>query len=82
MHMISNILQQKENFDFEKYNLDIIVTEITDISLNKLEIYNFSIEKILETKLYKLLIEKNYKLINWVNADLIFVKKNFQLKSF
>ncbi len=71
-----------KNFDFEKYNLDIIVTEITDISLNKLEIYNFSIEKILETKLYKLLIEKNYKLINWVNADLIFVKKNFQLKSF
>ena len=59
----------------------MIVTEITDISLKKLEIYNFSIEKILETKLYKLLIEKNYKLINWVNADLIFVKKNFQLKS-
>ncbi len=70
-----------KNFDFDKYNLDMIVTEITDISLKKLEIYNFSIEKILETKLYKLLIEKNYKLINWVNADLIFVKKNFQLKS-
>lgn len=68
-----------KNFNFDKYNLDMIVTEITDTNLKNLEVYNFSIENILETKLYKLLIEKNYKLINWVNADLIFVKKNFQL---
>ena len=68
-----------KNFNFDKYNLDMIVTEITDTNLKNLEVYNFSIENILETKLYKLLIEKNYKLVNWVNADLIFVKKNFQL---
>ena len=55
----------------------MIVTEITDTNIQNLEVYNFTIEKIMESKLYKLLIEKNYKLINWINADLIFVKKNF-----
>ena len=64
---------------FDKYDIDLIVTEITDTDLQNLEVYNFSIEKIFNTKLYKLLIEKNYKLINWINADLIFVKKNFKL---
>ena len=68
-----------KNFDFEKYNINMIVTEITDTNIQNLEVYNFTIEKIMESKLYKLLIEKNYKLINWINADLIFVKKNFQL---
>ena len=68
-----------KNFKFDKYDIDLIVTEITDTDLQNLEVYNFSIEKIFNTKLYKLLIEKNYKLINWINADLIFVKKNFKL---
>ena len=64
------------NFDFEKYKPDIIVTECHDITQKELEVYNQSIEFILETKLYKLLTSQKYKLINWVNSDLIFSRNN------
>ena len=66
--------QALKNFNFNKYNIDIIVTEITDINIEELETYNLSLENITKSNLYKLLINNNYKLINWVNADLIFTK--------
>ena len=65
--------------DLDKYNVDIIVSEITDTNLKDLEIYNLSLENILKSNLYKLMTEKEYKLINWVNADLIFIKKTSKL---
>ena len=68
-----------KNFDFEKYKISVIVTEIHDLDQKKLEIYYQNINKILENKLYKLLISKKYKLINWVNSDLIFVKEGFDI---
>ena len=64
-----------KNFNFKKYDIDMIVTEITDTNIKNLEIFNLSIENIVKTNLYSLLIKNNYKLVNWVNADLIFVKK-------
>lgn len=64
-----------ENFDFHKYKVDAIVAEITDIKQKNLEIYKQNIDYILNSNLYKLLIKNNYKLINWVNADLIFFRK-------
>ena len=63
-----------KDFNFEKYNIDVIVTEITDTTINDLEIYNQSLDFILKSNLYILLTKKNYKLVNWVNADLVFVK--------
>ena len=68
-----------KNFNFKKNNIDVIVTEWTDLSQKKLEIYNQSIDLIQNSKIYDLFIKNNYKLINWVNADLIFVKKDFNL---
>jgi hypothetical protein len=68
-----------KNFDFNKYAIDCIIAECHDLEQEKLEIYNQSIEKVISHKLYKLLLENNYKLINWVNSDLIFVRKNFDL---
>ena len=68
-----------KNFNFEKYEVEVIVTECHDISQKNLEIYNQSIEYIMNTKLYTLLQNNNYKLINWVNSDLIFIKKNSDL---
>ena len=68
-----------KNFNFDKYKIDCIVTECHDLDQEKLEIYNQSIEKVIQHKLYKLLSEHNYKLINWVNSDLIFVRKQFNL---
>ena len=63
-----------KNFNFDKYNIDIIVSEITDVNIKDLELYNLSLETITKSNLYKLLIENKYKLINWVNADLIFAR--------
>ena len=68
-----------ENFNFERYKIDVIVTEWTDLTQKRLEVYNQSLELMLSSKIYKLLIKKNYKLINWVNSDLIFVRKDFSL---
>ena len=68
-----------KNFDFNKYKIDIIVTECLEFSTSKKpEIYNQSINYIQNTKLYKLLENNNYELINWVNSDLVFVYKNFK----
>ena len=68
-----------KNFNFNKYKIDCIVSEIHDYNQEKLEIYNQNIESIINNKLYNMLIENNYKLINWVNSDLIFVRKDFEL---
>ena len=68
-----------KNFNFQKYGIDLIVTECTDMSQNKLETYTQSLDYILNTNLYRLLEKNNYKLINWVNSDLVFVRKNLEI---
>ena len=65
--------------NFKKYNIDIIVTELTDLNQVKLETYNQSLTYILNTDLYKLLEKNDYKLINWVNSDLVFSKNNLKI---
>ena len=32
-----------------------------------------------KSKIYKLLIKNNYKLINWINSDLVFIHKNSKI---
>ena len=70
-----------KNFNFNKYKIDIICVECNDKSQKELEIYNQDIEFVKNSKIYTLLTNNNYKLINWVNADLIFARKNLN-KSF
>jgi len=71
-----------KNFNFQKYQIDLIVTECTDMNENKLETYTQSLDYIMNTNLYKLLEKNEYRLINWVNSDLVFVKRNSEsLKS-
>ena len=65
-----------KEFNFAKYNIDVIVSEVTDIDSSKFVLYNNSLEKITNSKIYELLTRNNYKLINWVNSDLVFVNKN------
>jgi hypothetical protein len=66
-------------FNFKKYDIDIIVAEFTDLNQVKLETYNQSLTYILNTDLYKLLEKNSYKLINWVNSDLVFSKNNLNI---
>ena len=74
----NNEYEVLKNFSFNKYKVDVIVTELHDLTQKNLEIYNQSIDFVINTNLYKLLIHNNYKLINWVNSDLIFVRKDFK----
>lgn len=69
-----------KNFNFNHYDIDIIVAEITDINIRDLEIYNLSLENVVKTNLYKLLLKNNYRLINWINSDLIFLRNTSKLK--
>ena len=71
-----NILK---NFNFEKYKIDVIVVEIHDYKQEKLEIFNQSIEYVLNSNVYSLLTKNNYKMINWIQSDVIFVRNNFLL---
>ena len=66
-------------FNFKKYKIDIICVECNDKSQKELEIYNQDIEFIKNTKIYNLLLNNDYKLINWVNADLVFARINYSL---
>ena len=67
-----------EGLDFNFYSPNVIVVEFLDLSLPKLEIKNQNIDNLFNTDLYKFLISKNYILVNYIYADLIFVKKDFR----
>jgi len=68
-----------KNFDFKKYKIDLIVTECTDMNQNKLETYTQSLDYITKTNLYRLLKNNDYKMINWVNSDLVFARNNLEI---
>lgn len=68
-----------KNFNFKKYKPDVVVAEIHDINQKKLEIYTQSLNYILKSKLYKLMIKNKYKLVNWVQSDFVFVRIDIKL---
>jgi len=68
-----------KNFNFKKYKIDMIVNECLNLKLRKLEKQNKTLKFILKSKIYKLLKKNNYKLINWVNSDLIFLNKKSKI---
>tara|TARA_Y100000816_G_C25989705_1_gene516932 strand:+ start:298 stop:1005 length:708 start_codon:yes stop_codon:yes gene_type:complete len=68
-----------KDFDFSKFKIEVIVIEIHDLSQKKLEIYNQSLKFVVNSNIYKLLINNGYKLVNWVNSDFVFVLEDFNL---
>ena len=73
----SEFLALKE-FDFKKYNPKIIVVEYLDLSLPMLEIKNLNINSAINSDVYKLIISKNYTLVNMLHSDLVFVNNKFR----
>ena len=71
-------LQVLQGLDFDRYSPNVIVVEFLDLTISKLEIKNQSVENLFKTDLYKFLISKNYSFVNFIYADLIFVKKEFK----
>ena len=66
-----------KNFKFKRYNIDCIVIEILNTSYKEIETQNQNLDFILKSNIFKLLKKNDYKLINWVNSDLVFVNKKF-----
>ena len=75
-HSLSPILH---NYWFKKYNIDCIAIEILNTSNREIETQNQNLDFIFKSNVFKLLKKNNYKLINWVNSDLVFVNKKFKI---
>ena len=73
----SELLALKE-FDFIKYNPKVIVVEYLDLSLPALEIKNLNINSVINSDIYKLIVSKNYTLVNMLHSDLVFVNNKFR----
>ena len=69
-------LKVLKGLNFEKFKPKLIVTEFLDLSAKKWEIPYNNLGKIISSEIYKYMVSKNYKLVNWVNGDLIFMAKN------
>ena len=67
-----------KNFNFHKFKPKVIVVEYLDLSLNKLEIKNLSIQNAMNSEIYKLIISKNYTLANMIHSDLVFIYNDFR----
>ena len=65
-----------KGFDLKKYKPKLIILELIDPKVK--EFYLGNIDIIINSDIYKYMIKNDYKLINWIHDDLIFVPKKFQ----
>ncbi|MEK9731868.1 MAG: FkbM family methyltransferase, partial [Pelagibacteraceae bacterium] len=65
-----------KNFNFAVRPI-IFSIEFLDIELNRQELIYNKIENVLKSDIYNLFIRNDYKFINWLHQDLIFVDKKF-----
>lgn len=69
-----NELNVLKGLNFKKYKPRVVVLEFIDPSIK--EFYGHKIENIINSKIYKFMKNRNYKLINWIHDDLVFISKN------
>tara|TARA_B100000700_G_C14856261_1_gene766399 strand:- start:112 stop:807 length:696 start_codon:yes stop_codon:yes gene_type:complete len=67
-----------KNFNFSKYKIDLIVVEFLEKKLDIVEIFYQSIDSVIKSNIYNLLTKNDYKLVNWIHSDLIFVRNDFK----
>jgi len=65
-----------KGLNFNKYKPSVIILEFLDLEAKKWEIPYNNLDSVLKSEIYNFLINKNYKLVNWVNGDLVFIQKN------
>ncbi len=70
-------LKVLNGLNFDKYKPSVIIVEFLDLEAKKWEIPYNNLDNVLKSEIYRFLINKNYKLVNWVNGDLVFIKKNY-----
>tara|TARA_B100001057_G_C22777402_1_gene922208 strand:+ start:58 stop:804 length:747 start_codon:yes stop_codon:yes gene_type:complete len=66
-----NELNVLKGLNFNKYKPKIIAIEF--IKPNVKEFYQHNIKDILKSDIYKFMINKRYKLANWIHDDLVFI---------
>ena len=65
-------------FDINRYKPNVISVEFLDLKMNKLEIKNNNIDRLIDSNLYKYFTNNDYYFVNWLHGDLIFVHKDFR----
>ena len=61
-----------EGLNFGKYKPKLVVLELIDPNIK--EFYEQKIENIINSKINLFMKKNNYKLINWVHDDLVYVR--------
>ena len=72
-----NELNVLRGLNFKKYRPKIISIEF--IKPNVKEFYQHDIKNIFKSDIYKFMISKKYKLVNWIHDDLIFISKTSKM---
>ena len=67
-----------KGFNLKKYKPSIIVIEYLDTTLKKIEIKNFNLQNIINSEIYKIMLNSDYHMVNWLHSDLIFAHNSFR----
>ena len=73
-----NEINVLKGFNLKKYKPTVVILEFIDPKVK--EFYQHNISSVTSSKIYKYMTRKNYKLVNWVRDDLIFVQKSSVIK--
>ena len=65
-------------FDLSLYKPSVISVEFLDLNMKYLEFKNNDLQRIVNSDLYKHLLNNNYHFVNWLHGDLIFVHRDFR----
>ena len=66
-------LEVIKSINLKMYAPEMIIIESLDNDLSKLEFTNQSINSVLDSAIYKYMINNNYHFVNWLHSDLVFV---------
>ena len=65
-------------FNLSLYKPSIISVEFLDLDMKYLEFKNNDLQRIVNSDLYKHLLDNKYHFVNWLHGDLIFAHNNFR----
>jgi len=65
-------------FDLSLYKPSIISVEFLDLDMKYLEFKNNDLQRIVNSDLYKHLLNNKYHFVNWLHGDLIFAHRDFR----
>ena len=70
-------LEVIKSINLTKYTPDMIIVEHMEV-IDKWQFYKQNINNILDSEIYKYLINNDYHFVNWLHCDLVFVHKSIR----